>query len=154
MVIYRSLFPYYNEGAEFSFRAFNKFMMEDEYQNPMITRVLQECAGRDWDDVPAELGSAIYAWNWGIKDGTFAFVDLVCDRELSNEELVVMNRETGAQISDGYNENPWEYDGASIMLGSFERYPYKKVVEVSDRKEVEGKAWEYSLTDAFDSISA
>lgn len=156
MTIYRSLFYYRNGGTEFSVRAFNQFMMEDDYQNKMITKVLRSCAGRDWPDVPSELGSAIHQWNWGVKDGTFAFVDLVCDRKLTKEELAIMNEETRAQITDGYNESPWEFDGASIMLDSFEQYPYRTAFAVEDRKVLEKSTigWEYSLLEAFDSIPA
>lgn len=65
---------------------------------------------------PPDMANAILAWNWQLKDTEYGYVELISTRKLSEEELKIMQEETEAQIPDGYNENPFCFNGSYISF--------------------------------------
>lgn len=111
----------------------NELFDTDENLNPMINKVFHECVGekRYWKEVPIEMDTKIKGWNWKIKDSERGYVEILSEEPLTQEELDIMMKETEGQISDGYNENPFEFDlndGShySIIFNSFPISEFKE----------------------------
>lgn len=88
----------------------NQIFDTGEYMNPMINKVFHECvSSRTWNDVPVELDKKIKGWNWKLKNTQKGYVEILSEEPLTQEELDIMTEETEGQITDGYNENPFDF---------------------------------------------
>lgn len=125
---YRSNPSYMDDST---IREINELFKTDSNMNPMINNVFHECvAKRFWDDVPVELDKKIKGWNWFLKDNNYGYVEILSEEPLTQEELDIMAQETEGQISDGYNENPFEFDVNGILYEiSFDVYPTQEFAE-------------------------
>lgn len=102
------------ELTEEEINEINEIFDTDENFNPMINKVFHDCVGRKgsftWEEVPQEMDTKIFGWNWKLKDSQTGYVEILSNEELSQEELDIMTQETEGQISDGYNENPFKFN--------------------------------------------
>jgi hypothetical protein len=107
--------------------------MTDTNMNPMMNEIFHECISNGtWKTVPIELDRKIKGWNWKLKDNEKGYVEILSEEPLTQEELNIMAKETEGQISDGYNENPFEFklsNGKEYWI-SFETTPQKEFMEL------------------------
>lgn len=88
----------------------NEIFDTDEYKNPMINKVFHDCVrDRFWNEVPVEMDKKIKGWNWKLKNTQKGYVEILSEEPLTQTELDIMADETEGQITDGYNENPFEF---------------------------------------------
>lgn len=89
----------------------NDLFDSDPNMNPMINNVFRNSVieKRIWSEVPIELGNKIKGWNWKLKNKEKGYVEILAEEPLTQEELNIMSNKTKEQISDGYNENPFNF---------------------------------------------
>jgi hypothetical protein len=88
----------------------NEIFDTDEHKNPMINKVFHDCVrDRFWNEVPVEMDKKIKGWNWKLKNTQKGYVEILSEEPLTQTELDIMADETEGQITDGYNENPFEF---------------------------------------------
>ena len=88
----------------------NEIFDKDPNFNPMINKVFHDCVqNRFWKEVPVEMNAKIKGWNWKLKNTQKGYVEILSEEPLTQQELDIMTDETEGQITDGYNENPFEF---------------------------------------------
>lgn len=111
----------------------NDIFMTDTNMNPMMNELFHECiSDGTWKTVPIELDKKVKGWNWKLKDNEKGYVEILSEEPLTQEELNIMAKETEGQISDGYNESPFEFklsNGKEYWI-SFETTPQKEFMEL------------------------
>lgn len=89
----------------------NEIFDKDPNFNPMINKVFHDCVrDRFWKEVPVEMDAKIKGWNWKLKNTQKGYVEILSEEPLTQQELDIMADETEGQITDGYNENPFEFN--------------------------------------------
>ena len=89
----------------------NEIFRTGEHFNPMINECFHRCVrDRFWKEVPVEMDQKIKGWNWFLKNTQKGYVEILSEEPLTQQELDIMANETEGQITDGYNENPFEFN--------------------------------------------
>ncbi len=133
--IYREFYRYYNNPiiplTRQTIAAFNDYLNSKDMNQSMVS-ILHKCAGKYWKNVPPDTANAILEWNWQLADKEYGYVELISTRKLSEDELKIMQEETEAQISDGYNENPFCWSGLNVQFEIFAQTPFEEYNELND----------------------
>lgn len=88
----------------------NEIFRTGKYFNPSINACFHRCVKeRFWKEVPVEMDKKIKGWNWFLKNTQKGYVEILSEEPLTQQELDIMAKETEGQITDGYNENPFEF---------------------------------------------
>ena len=89
----------------------NEVFRTGKYFNPSINKCFHKCVReRFWKEVPVEMDKKIKGWNWFLKNTQKGYVEILSEEPLTQQELDIMANETRGQITDGYNENPFEFN--------------------------------------------
>ena len=110
----------------------NEIFRTGKYFNPSINQCFHKCVReRFWKEVPVEMDQKIKGWNWFLKNTQKGYVEILSEEPLTQQELDIMAEETTGQITDGYNENPFEFNLSNGHLYSiyFDDYPIKDFAE-------------------------